>query len=230
MHTPADNQVIVSPVPAEDQATTAVLFLVRQGQPDARLHRQLRGRRRPPTPTRCACSRSCRSATTTGCSSSSIATTLQIRSLTAADKQGGRSTFQFSNFKENVGLADKAFEFKIPRGADVIQAGSTVALIAPRARPCVRWSACGAAAGAAAPRARRSAPASRPSTRRTSTAPSSSTPTPSARTRTIATRAARAPARAAAGLAGALSSRGRRLAGRRTATKRRSSSTSSPPS
>ena len=29
--------------------------------------------------------------------------TLQIRSLTAADEQGGRSTFQFSNFKENIG-------------------------------------------------------------------------------------------------------------------------------
>ena len=33
----------------------------------------------------------------------------QIRALTAADKQGGRSTFTFTNFKENVGLADKTF-------------------------------------------------------------------------------------------------------------------------
>ena len=31
MHTPADNQVIVSPVPGEDQATTAVLFLTGKG-------------------------------------------------------------------------------------------------------------------------------------------------------------------------------------------------------
>ncbi len=31
MHTPADNQVIVSPVPADDQATTAVLFLTGKG-------------------------------------------------------------------------------------------------------------------------------------------------------------------------------------------------------
>jgi outer membrane lipoprotein-sorting protein len=45
-------------------------------------------------------------------------------SLTAADKQGTRSTFTFSNFKENVGLPDKTFAFSIPRGADVIQAGS----------------------------------------------------------------------------------------------------------
>ena len=31
MHTPADNQVIVSAVPADDQATTAVLFLTGKG-------------------------------------------------------------------------------------------------------------------------------------------------------------------------------------------------------
>src|SRR3954451_3808 len=31
LHVPADNQVIVSPVPDEDQATTAVLFLVGKG-------------------------------------------------------------------------------------------------------------------------------------------------------------------------------------------------------
>jgi outer membrane lipoprotein-sorting protein len=49
--------------------------------------------------------------------------TLQIRTLSAADSQGGRSTFQFSNFKENTGLADKTFTFKIPRGADVTNNG-----------------------------------------------------------------------------------------------------------
>jgi outer membrane lipoprotein carrier protein len=50
---------------------------------------------------------------------------LQIRALTAADNQGGRSTFQFTNLRENVGVNDKTFEFKIPRGADVIRADST---------------------------------------------------------------------------------------------------------
>jgi outer membrane lipoprotein carrier protein len=122
LHVPADNQVIVSPVPDEDQATTAVLFLVGKGNltrdfkvsyadeagPDAyslRLDPKLPERdydwlqivvdRR----------------------------TLQIRTLSAADSQGGRSTFQFSNFKENVGLSDKTFAFKIPRGADVTTNG-----------------------------------------------------------------------------------------------------------
>lgn len=50
--------------------------------------------------------------------------TLQIRFLTAADRQGGRSTFTFSNLKENRGLSDKMFEFRIPRGVDVITNGA----------------------------------------------------------------------------------------------------------
>ena len=51
--------------------------------------------------------------------------TLQLRGLTAAEKQGGRTTFVFTNFKENVNLADKTFVFRIPPGAEVIHAGRT---------------------------------------------------------------------------------------------------------
>jgi outer membrane lipoprotein carrier protein len=50
--------------------------------------------------------------------------TLQIQHLVAADRQGGKSAFAFSNLKENRGLADKDFEFRIPRGVDVITNGS----------------------------------------------------------------------------------------------------------
>jgi outer membrane lipoprotein carrier protein len=118
LHVPADNQVIISPVPEQDQATTAVMFLVGKGNltrdftvsytdgggPDTYALRL-----QPKLPERdydwlqIVVDRR----------------TLQIRSLSAADSQGGRSTFQFSNFKENVGLSDKTFTFKIPRGADV---------------------------------------------------------------------------------------------------------------
>ena len=38
------------------------------------------------------------------------------------DAQGGTSSFSFTNLKENVGLADKEFAFKIPRGVDVVNA------------------------------------------------------------------------------------------------------------
>ena len=51
-------------------------------------------------------------------------TSLQIQYLTAVDKQGGRSTFSFTNLKENRGLSDKDFEFRIPRGADVVTQGA----------------------------------------------------------------------------------------------------------
>ena len=122
LHVPADNQVIISNVPEQDEATTAVLFLVGKGNltrdftvsyaegggPDTYALRL-----QPKLPERdydwlqLIVDRK----------------TLQIRSLSAADSQGGRSTFQFSNFKENAGLSDKTFTFKIPRGADVTNNG-----------------------------------------------------------------------------------------------------------
>ena len=46
-----------------------------------------------------------------------------LQSLTVAEKQGSRSTFVFTNFKENPGLADKTFAFSIPRGAEITNAG-----------------------------------------------------------------------------------------------------------
>jgi outer membrane lipoprotein carrier protein len=49
--------------------------------------------------------------------------TLQIQFLTALDLQGGRSSFSFTNLKENRGLTDKQFEFRIPRGVDVVTNG-----------------------------------------------------------------------------------------------------------
>jgi outer membrane lipoprotein-sorting protein len=51
--------------------------------------------------------------------------TLQIVGLAAGDAQGGKSSFSFSNFKENLGLADKMFQFTIPRGTEVISSGKT---------------------------------------------------------------------------------------------------------
>jgi outer membrane lipoprotein carrier protein len=124
LHVPADKQVIVSPVPKGDQATTAVLFLTGKGSltRDFEVSYTDEGasadtyslRLQPKLPERdydwlqIVVDRS----------------TLQIRSLSAADSQGGRSTFHFTNFKENVRLSDKPFEFKMPRGVDVISTGA----------------------------------------------------------------------------------------------------------
>jgi outer membrane lipoprotein-sorting protein len=49
--------------------------------------------------------------------------TLAIRMLVAQDAQGGTSTFTFTGLKENVGLSDNTFSFRIPRGVDVITEG-----------------------------------------------------------------------------------------------------------
>jgi outer membrane lipoprotein carrier protein len=46
--------------------------------------------------------------------------TLQIRGLVTVDAQGGQSSFSFTNLKENIGIADKEFAFKMPRGVDVV--------------------------------------------------------------------------------------------------------------
>jgi outer membrane lipoprotein carrier protein len=46
--------------------------------------------------------------------------TLQIRGLLTHDTQGGDSTLTFTNLKENQGISDKVFAFRIPRGVDVV--------------------------------------------------------------------------------------------------------------
>lgn len=46
--------------------------------------------------------------------------TLRLRGLVTVDAQGGQSSFSFTNLKENTGMADKPFAFKIPRGVDVV--------------------------------------------------------------------------------------------------------------
>lgn len=124
LYVPADKQVMVSPVPEEDQATTAVLFLAGKGD----------------------LTRDFNVSHATGATANAYKLrldpkqperdyewlevmvdkgTYRIVALQAADRQGGQSTFLFTNFKENIGLSDKTFEFKIPRGADVITTGST---------------------------------------------------------------------------------------------------------
>lgn len=118
-YVPADKQVIVSSLPPDDKATTAVLFLAGKGNltrdfdvsyandagPDTvALRLDPRQKQRDYDWLVLVVDRH----------------SMQIRGLTAADQDGGRSTFTFTNYRENTGISDKVFEFKIPRGADVI--------------------------------------------------------------------------------------------------------------
>lgn len=124
LYVPADNQVTISQMPKQDEATTAVLFLAGKGDltrdfkvsfaenADPGTHAL---RLDPKIPERdyewleLVVDRS----------------SLQIRSLSFADRQGGRNVILLSNYKENVGIPDKTFAFQPPRGADVIYSDNT---------------------------------------------------------------------------------------------------------
>src|SRR5262249_7080530 len=121
-YVPADKQVIVSSIPADDHASTPALFLAGKGD----LLRDF-------TPSF--------TAVPSGMPAGSRALklipktaepdydwlvlvvdsdTLALKGLVTTDAQGGTSTFFFTNLKENVALTDKEFDFKIPRGVDVV--------------------------------------------------------------------------------------------------------------
>jgi outer membrane lipoprotein carrier protein len=122
-YVPADKQVVVSPMPAGEQ-TTPALFLTGRGH----LVRDFQAEY----------------AEVPGAAAGTIGlkliprkadpefewlmiavnpSTLQLQQLVALDRQGGQSSFTFTNLKENRNLSDKIFDFQIPRGVDVITNG-----------------------------------------------------------------------------------------------------------
>jgi outer membrane lipoprotein carrier protein len=117
---PEENRALVSAVPEDDQA--AVLFLAGRGSLTRDFNVSLvQGgpagtwtlRLEPKRP----------EAEYDWLEISAARDTFLLQSLTVAEKQGSRSTFTFTNFKENPGIADKTFAFSIPRGAEVTNAG-----------------------------------------------------------------------------------------------------------
>src|SRR6476661_4050849 len=121
---PQDKQVTVASVPAEDQATTPALFLAGKGS----LTRDFTASLVDAPAGMPAGSRGLKLVPKARQPDYDWLTlvvdpgTLAIRGLQTVDAQGGMSTFSFTNLKENVGIADKEFTFKIPRGVDVISA------------------------------------------------------------------------------------------------------------
>ena len=121
-----DKQVIVSDIPAADQATTPTLFLAGKGN----LTRDFTPSFVEPPAGSPAGSQALKLVPKTRQREYDWLTlvvdpaSLAIRGLVTVDAQGGTSRFSFTNLKENVGMADKAFEFKMPRGVDVVHASS----------------------------------------------------------------------------------------------------------
>jgi outer membrane lipoprotein carrier protein len=121
----ADKQVIVSPVPGPGEATTPALFLTGQADLARDFTASLTDLPRAPegllelklVPKK-------EDAEYEWIGIGVDPASFQIRYLVAMDRQGGQSAFAFSNLKENQGLTDKTFEFRIPRGVDVITNGA----------------------------------------------------------------------------------------------------------
>lgn len=121
-YVPADKQVRVSDMPADNRAPTPILFLAGRGdlvrdfrveeiQPPAAADgtRALRLVPRRPEPEY--------EAVVLVVDQSS----LQLRQLHVTDAQGGTSMFVFTNLRENTSVPSSRFTFQIPRGVDVIK-------------------------------------------------------------------------------------------------------------
>jgi outer membrane lipoprotein carrier protein len=120
-YVPEDRQVLVSDVPADDQATTPALFLAGKGKLERDFSVAYAQAEEAPAGT-IVLEFSPRT-TEPEYEWLMLAVdpaTLQIRMLITVDAQGGRSAFSLTNLKENIGVADKEFAFSIPRGVEVI--------------------------------------------------------------------------------------------------------------
>jgi outer membrane lipoprotein carrier protein len=121
---PQDKQVVVTTVPPDDQAATPTFFLAGKGS----LTRDFTPSLVEAPAEMPAGSRALKlvpKVRQTDYESLVLVldpATLAIRGLITVDTQGGKSSFSFTNLKENVGVADNVFAFKIPRGVDVITA------------------------------------------------------------------------------------------------------------
>ena len=121
-----DKQVIVSDIPAADQATTPTLFLAGKGSLTRDFTPSLvdAPAGSPPGSQGLKLVPKTRQREYDWLTLVVDPVSLAIRGLVTVDAQGGTSRFSFTNLKENVGMADKAFEFKMPRGVDVVHASS----------------------------------------------------------------------------------------------------------
>jgi len=119
-----DRQVIVAPLPPDDQATTPALFLTGKGD-ISRDFAAAYADTPPPGATALKLTPRRSESEYEYLVVTIDPGTLQIRALTTRDRQGGDSTLTFTNLKENTGISDKEFVFRVPRGVDVITDGTT---------------------------------------------------------------------------------------------------------
>ena len=116
---PAEKQVMVSQVPPEGQRTTPELFLAGQGN----FARDFTASTIPPPLQGTVALKLVPRQKDPDYEYFVVMVdpaTLQIRALRTLDRQGGESTLTFTKLKENQRISDKTFEFRIPRGVEVV--------------------------------------------------------------------------------------------------------------
>ena len=119
---PDDAQVTVSAMPVEDEASAAVLLLTGKGD----LTRDFRPAyaQLPDAPADTYALRLEPLAPAPEYESLTLVVDrddLSLRQLISMDRQGGTSTFRFTDLQENLGVADSEFSFTIPGDAEVIR-------------------------------------------------------------------------------------------------------------
>ncbi len=123
---PADRQVIVGDVPDTDEASTPALFLAGKGSLGRDFSAAYEALADLPAGTAAVRLTPRREQAEFEWLTLVVdLRTLELRRLISGDHQGGTSAFQFSNLKENLGLADTLFAFRPPRGTDVITGDGT---------------------------------------------------------------------------------------------------------
>ena len=121
-YVPLDKQVVVTTVPPDDGASTPALFLAGKGNL-TRDFTASAGEVPPGAPVDTVALKLVPRTPQPDYDSLVVLVdraTLTLRGLVTSDAQGGTSSLSFLNLKENVGLADKDFAFKMPRGVDVV--------------------------------------------------------------------------------------------------------------
>ena len=121
---PQDKQVIVASVPPDDEATTPTLFLAGKGNLTRDFTASLIDLPAGMPPGSKALKLVPKAAQQDYDWLVLVVdpASLDIRGLVTVDAQGGKSSFSFTNLKQNIGLADEDFAFKVPRGVDVVSA------------------------------------------------------------------------------------------------------------
>ena len=119
---PLDQQVTVSPVPSDSDATTPALFLAGRGD-IVRDFTPTKGDPSVPGTVAVKLTPRKKDPEFEYLLVSVDPKTLQIRALSTLDGQGGQSTLIFTNLQENTGISDKEFTFRVPKGVDVITNG-----------------------------------------------------------------------------------------------------------